>query len=89
MNFEGSIHDYNRCHYKKKSVYKREYYLKKKIISFQEKYDFNFSNEDLKWYCDQKTLLLLLIMQNMPCGLFSMQHGSFELSDSQTRVLHN
>ena len=31
----------------------------------------------------------LLIMQNMPYGLFSMQHGSFELSDSQTRVLHN
>ena len=31
----------------------------------------------------------LLIMQNMPYGLFSMQHGSFELSDFQTRVLHN
>ena len=31
----------------------------------------------------------LLIMQNMPYGLFSMQQGSFELSDSQTRVLHN
>ena len=31
----------------------------------------------------------LLIMQNMPYSLFSMQHGSFELSDSQTRVLHN
>ena len=31
----------------------------------------------------------LLIMQNMPHGLFSMQHGSFELSDSQTRVLLN
>ena len=30
----------------------------------------------------------LLIMQNMPYGLFSMQHGSFELSDCQTRVLH-
>ena len=30
-----------------------------------------------------------LIMQNMPYGLFSMQHGSFELSDSQTHVLHN
>ena len=28
----------------------------------------------------------LLIMQNMPYGLFSMQHGSFELLDSQTRV---
>ena len=25
----------------------------------------------------------------MPYGLFSMQQGSFELSDSQTRVLHN
>ena len=31
----------------------------------------------------------LLIMRNMPYGLFSMQHGSFELSDSRTRVLHN
>ena len=31
----------------------------------------------------------LIIMQNMPYGLFSMQHGSFELSNSQTRVLHN
>ena len=31
----------------------------------------------------------LLIMQNMPYGLFSMQHGSFELSDSQTRILYN
>ena len=31
----------------------------------------------------------LLIKQNMPYGLFSMQHGSFELSDSQTRVLFN
>ena len=30
-----------------------------------------------------------LIMQNIPYGLFSMQHGNFELSDSQTRVLHN
>ena len=30
----------------------------------------------------------LLIMYSMPYGLFSMQHGSFELSDSQTRVLH-
>ena len=31
----------------------------------------------------------LLIVQNMPYGLFSMQHESFELSDSRTRVLHN
>ena len=31
----------------------------------------------------------LLIVPNMLYGLFSMQHGSFELSDSQTRVLHN
>ena len=29
------------------------------------------------------------IMQNMRYGLFSMQHGSFELSDSRTHVLHN
>ena len=28
----------------------------------------------------------LLIMQSMPYGLFSMQHGSFELSDSQTHM---
>ena len=28
----------------------------------------------------------LLIMQNMLYGLFSKQHGNFELSDSQTRV---
>ena len=33
---------------KKKSVYKREYYLKKKIILFQEKYDFIFTEDDLK-----------------------------------------
>ena len=25
----------------------------------------------------------LLIIQSMPCGLFSKQHGCFELSDSQ------
>ena len=31
----------------------------------------------------------LSVMQNIPYGLFSMQQGSFELSDSQTRVLHN
>ena len=35
--------------------------------------------------CEQS----LSVMQNMPYGLFSMQHGSFELLDSQTRVLHN
>ena len=29
------------------------------------------------------------VCEHMPYGLFSMQHGSFELSDSQTRVLHN
>ena len=32
----------------KESVYKREYYLKKKMVIFQEKYDFIFSDEDLK-----------------------------------------
>ena len=31
----------------KKSVYKREYYLKKTIL-FEEKFDFNFSDEGLK-----------------------------------------
>ena len=30
----------------------------------------------------------LLIMQNMPYGLFSIQHRRFELSNSQTRVSH-
>ena len=35
-----------------------------------------------------------LVMESMECSvcesaLFSMQHGSFELSHSQTRVLHN
>ena len=28
-------------------------------------------------------------IKNMPYGLFSMQHKSFELSDSQTRIVHN
>ena len=32
----------------KKSVNKREYYLKKKIILFQEKYDFIFTEDNLK-----------------------------------------
>ena len=48
MNYEGNINDDKRCHYQKKSVYKREYYLKKKIELFQEKYGFIFSENDLK-----------------------------------------
>ena len=30
LNYEGNINDHKRCYYKKKSVYKREYYLKRK-----------------------------------------------------------
>ena len=48
LNYKGFDDNYSRCHYKKKSVYKREYYLKKKMILFEEKFDFNFSDEDLK-----------------------------------------
>ena len=51
------------------------------------------SCEILRLNFEKKTVYLnynfLSVMQNMPYGLFSMQHKSFELSDSQTRVLHN
>ena len=57
-------------------------------LNFEKKtvyLNFNFPSFTQRAVCEHS----LLILQNMPYGLFSVQHGSFKLSDSQTRVLHN
>ena len=71
------------------TVLKWYYDLKKNTLklcfNFEKTVYLNYSFP-IQWPAIEHSLL---IMQNMPYGFFSVQHGSFELSDSQTRVLHN
>ena len=73
FNFKKTVYLYNKLQFSDSMV--RHYYTRKDtMMSFTQ-----------NAVCEHS----LLIMQNMPYSLFSMQHRSFELSDSQTRVLRN
>ena len=54
-------------------------------------YIFRFNSPPLLHQKGQNDIIHSRALECSVCEstLFSMQHGSFELSDSQTRVLHN
>jgi len=47
IEHSSSYNDYNRCHFKKKSVYDRRYHFENKINSLIKKFDLDFDSETL------------------------------------------